>query len=222
MGSGPEPRVRIYPLARKGRQHTNFGLGVGAAYPSESAQRKKMSKCVEYGILRLGVVDCQDQSGQTAGGDCCTYQNMPTPQLRKDEEHEPLLANGSGGESTYGTSSTLTPNGNGSHSPKATDGDVEGDTAAVQENPEVQRARRNITMMLPALAVGVSFEEAHHYYPCTIEREREPLTSLHIPRCSLQQWTHRSSTPIMSRSLRTSRVWSWRPGSRLRELLSLW
>ena len=88
-------------------------------------------------------------------------------QSRDEEEREPLLSNGNG-DSTYGTSSTLTPTGNVSPSPKTADvnDDGEANTEAVQEDPEAQKARRNIQLMLPALAIGVSFD-AHN--PCTMQ-----------------------------------------------------
>ena len=86
-----------------------------------------------------------------------------TAQSREEEEREPLLSNGNGnGDSTYGTSSTLTPTSNGSHSSKITGGDVEANGEAIDEDPEAQKARKNVRMMLPALAIGVSSLPVHY------------------------------------------------------------
>ena len=85
-------------------------------------------------------------------------------QDREGDERQPLLANDTTSDSTYGTSSTVTPTGHDSRSPKKpANGDDEADleahhqTAPSEEDPEAQNARKNVTMILPALAVGVSF-----------------------------------------------------------------
>ena len=91
-----------------------------------------------------------------------------------EEERQPLLSHDTT-DSTYGTSSTVTPTGNGSRSPKPADGDadVEANAETTPEDAEAQKkARKNVTIILPALALGVSFfflYSACYYYPCAID-----------------------------------------------------